>query len=56
VILIGGAEERPLDEDSLRGIASEMHSSGAGSREIMDRLVMEHGAPRNLAYRLAHEE
>ena len=56
VILIGGAEERPLDEDSLRGIASEMHSSGAGSREIMDHLVMEHGAPRNLAYRLAHEE
>jgi 16S rRNA (cytidine1402-2'-O)-methyltransferase len=56
VILIGGAEERPLDEESLRVIASEMHSSGAGSREIMDRLVMEHGAPRNLAYRLAHEE
>ena len=56
VILIGGAEERPLDEESLRVIASDLHTSGAGSREIMERLVMEHGAPRNLAYRLAHEE
>ena len=56
VILVGGAEDLPLDEESLRAIASEMHSAGTGSREIMDRLVMEHGAPRNLAYRLAHKE
>lgn len=56
VILVGGGEDVPLDEESLRAIAREMHSAGSGPREIVDRLVMEHGARRNLAYRLAHEE
>jgi 16S rRNA (cytidine1402-2'-O)-methyltransferase len=56
VILIGGAEEKPLDENSLREIARELQSAGASSRDIQDRLVHEHGAPRNVAYRLAHEE
>jgi 16S rRNA (cytidine1402-2'-O)-methyltransferase len=56
VILIGGAEEKALDENSLRDIARELQSAGSPPREIQDRLVTEHGAPRNLAYRLAHEE
>ena len=56
VILIGGAEEKPLDENSLREIARELQSAGASSRDVQDRLVHEHGAPRNVAYRLAHEE
>ncbi len=56
VILIGGAEEKPLDEESLREIARELQASGSSPRDIQDRLVTEHGAPRNLAYRLAHEE
>ena len=56
VILIGGAEEKTLDENSLREVARELQSAGSQPREIQDRLVTEHGAPRNLAYRLAHEE
>jgi 16S rRNA (cytidine1402-2'-O)-methyltransferase len=56
VILIGGASEHQPDESSLRDIARELHESGASSREIQDRLTNEHGASRNIAYRLAHEE
>ena len=56
VILIGGGSERQPDESSLRDIARELHTSGASAREIQDRLTNEHGASRNVAYRLAHEE
>lgn len=56
VILIGGAEEKPLDEKTLRDIARGLQSSGASPRDIQDRLIHEHGASRNVAYRLAHEE
>jgi 16S rRNA (cytidine1402-2'-O)-methyltransferase len=56
VILIGGAEEKELDEDSLRDIASGLRKNGASPRDIQEQLIAEHGAPRNLAYRLAHAE
>jgi 16S rRNA (cytidine1402-2'-O)-methyltransferase len=56
VILIGGAEEKEIDEDALRDIAGHLRKSGASSREIQEQLIAEHGAARNLAYRLAHEE
>lgn len=56
VILIGGGSEQQPDESSLRDIARELHTSGASAREIQDRLTNEHGASRNVAYRLAHEE
>ena len=56
VILIGGAQATALDEDALGALAREMRADGASSRDVMERLMSEHGAPRNLAYRLAHEE
>jgi 16S rRNA (cytidine1402-2'-O)-methyltransferase len=56
VILVGGGEEKTLDEEALREIARDLQSAGTSSRDIQDRLVMQHGAPRNLAYNLAHEE
>lgn len=56
VILIGGGIEHQPDESSLRDIARELHATGASAREIQDRLANEHGASRNVAYRLAHEE
>ena len=56
VILIGGAEERELDENALRDIARELRQGGSSPRDIQDRLTNEHGASRNVAYRLAHEE
>lgn len=56
VILIGGMEVQPPDEDSLDSIARNMQAEGMSAREIADKLTKEHGASRNLAYRLAHRE
>jgi 16S rRNA (cytidine1402-2'-O)-methyltransferase len=56
VILIGGATEEKLDEDALRSAAREMLSDGASARDTVDHLISRYGAPRNLAYKLAHEE
>ena len=56
VILIGAAPEQQIDENTLRDVAREMQTSGVSAREIQDRLMNEHGASRNVAYRLAHEE
>lgn len=56
VILIGGAAEEKLDEDALRSAAREMLADGASARDTVDHLISRYGAPRNLAYRLAHEE
>jgi 16S rRNA (cytidine1402-2'-O)-methyltransferase len=56
VILIGGAAEEKLDEEALRSAALEMLAGGASARDTVDHLISRYGAPRNLAYRLAHEE
>lgn len=56
VILIGGATEEKLDEDAMRAAAREMLSEGASARDTVDHLISRYGAPRNLAYKLAHEE
>ncbi|HVF40302.1 MAG TPA: SAM-dependent methyltransferase, partial [Gemmatimonadaceae bacterium] len=56
VILISGAADIELSEDAMREQVSRLRDSGATSRDIIDRLISEFGAPRNLAYRLAHEE
>ena len=42
------------DEDTLRQLAAELLESGQAPRDVMRSLVDEHGAPRNLAYKLAH--
>ena len=56
VLVIEGAGEsgQAPGEDALRTQAEALRQSGARSREVMAALV-EAGAPRNLAYRLAHE-
>lgn len=56
VILIGGAEEKEVDEEGVRDVAQTLRAQGTSSREIQERLIAEHGVSRNLAYRLAHEE
>jgi 16S rRNA (cytidine1402-2'-O)-methyltransferase len=56
VILIGPAAPESLSEDSLRDAAASMRKAGLSARDCVERLMSEHGAPRNLAYRLAHEE
>ena len=56
VILMGAAAQEKLSEDELRQFAQQLSKDGLSPRQIMERLMAEHGAGRNLAYRLAHEE
>jgi hypothetical protein len=56
VILIDGAQPQTTSEDELRTVAHQMRASGSSARDIVELLTAELGAPRNLAYRLAHEE
>ena len=55
VILIGGAHEETLDEDEMRAAIKRMLADGLSARDCVERLMSRYGAPRNLAYRLAHE-
>ena len=54
VIVVAGATDVPLDEESLRVRATALRAEGASARDIQHALAAA-GAPRNLAYRLAHE-
>jgi len=55
VIVLEGLAPAPLAEDELRSRARTLRASGFTARDIAATLVREDGAPRNLAYRLAHE-
>ena len=54
VLVIGGAEEREVSEKDLTAAASALRSAGKEAREVMQHLVTELGASRNVAYRIAH--
>lgn len=55
VILVEGRPGLEIDEGQLQIRARELRAQGYSSREVASTLQSEHGAPRNLAYRLAHE-
>jgi 16S rRNA (cytidine1402-2'-O)-methyltransferase len=55
VLVIGGAPDQPIDEPTLRDQAVALGREGLSPREVMRVLMEQHRAPRNLAYRLAHE-
>jgi len=55
VILISGAPSEDISEEFLSEEAKRLRDAGTSPREIVDWLISRHGAPRNLAYRLAHE-
>ena len=55
VIVIAGETPTEIGEDELRARALELRAEGRSAREIVSALTAELGAPRNLAYRLAHE-
>jgi 16S rRNA (cytidine1402-2'-O)-methyltransferase len=56
VIVIAGAEAPPsVTEDELRARAAALRAEGRSARDVAAALTAELGAPRNLAYRLAHE-
>jgi 16S rRNA (cytidine1402-2'-O)-methyltransferase len=56
VVLIAGGTASPLDEAVARKHVRSLRKQGASAREIMQALTVEHGVPRNTAYRLVHEE
>ena len=53
VVVIAGAAPRAISESQLTDLAEQMRESGKTSREVMIRL-RSMGAPRNLAYKIAH--
>ena len=53
VIVVAGGEDAPMDETALNAEADRMRAAGASARDIQHALAAS-GAPRNLAYRLAH--
>lgn len=54
VLVIAGAERKPVDETELSETARQLRAEGNAAREVMDYLVSALGAPRNVAYRIAH--
>jgi 16S rRNA (cytidine1402-2'-O)-methyltransferase len=54
IVLAGAAVESPTEE-GLAAIAAALRTDGRSARDIVNELVLAHGASRNLAYRLAHE-
>ncbi len=55
VLVIAGGTVEVASEDALRERASALRSSGLSARDVVRVLIEESNAPRNLAYRLAHE-
>jgi 16S rRNA (cytidine1402-2'-O)-methyltransferase len=55
VIVIAGVIPAAVSEDELRARAVALRAEGRSARDVAAALSAELGAPRNLAYRLAHE-
>jgi 16S rRNA (cytidine1402-2'-O)-methyltransferase len=55
VLLVAGAEAPEMDEAMLRARAAELRGDGLSARDVARVLTEESHAPRNVAYRLAHE-
>jgi 16S rRNA (cytidine1402-2'-O)-methyltransferase len=55
VLLVGGAPPVVVDEAALRAEAARLRSTGMSARDIVHVLMESAHAPRNLAYRIAHE-
>ncbi|MFL5524208.1 MAG: 16S rRNA (cytidine(1402)-2'-O)-methyltransferase, partial [Gemmatimonadaceae bacterium] len=56
VIVVAGAQKAVIAESELTDVARKLKGSGKPPREIMNHLVSELGAARNLAYKIAHED
>ena len=55
VLVIAGAEKAHASESELSDAARKLRASGNSPRDVMEHLMSGLGAPRNLAYKLAHE-
>jgi 16S rRNA (cytidine1402-2'-O)-methyltransferase len=56
VLVIEGGPAPIVTEHELSDAAAQLRASGKAPRDVMDHLVSALGAPRNLAYRIAHED
>ena len=54
VILMEGREPGRMGDAELEHLAAGLIRAGSSPRDVMNRLITEHGAARNTAYRLAH--
>jgi 16S rRNA (cytidine1402-2'-O)-methyltransferase len=55
VLVIAGAEKATVSESELSDAARKLRASGNSPRDVMEHLMSGLGAPRNVAYKLAHE-
>ena len=55
IVIAGSSIPTGASEDQLRARAMALRAEGRSARDIAAVLSAELGAPRNLAYRLAHE-
>jgi 16S rRNA (cytidine1402-2'-O)-methyltransferase len=55
VIFLEGRRESGVDTERLTEAARALRAQGLSSRDVAAALQSEYGAPRNLAYELAHE-
>jgi 16S rRNA (cytidine1402-2'-O)-methyltransferase len=55
VLVIAGAEKSAVSEGELSDAARKLRASGNSPRDVMEHLMSDLGAPRNLAYKLAHQ-
>jgi 16S rRNA (cytidine1402-2'-O)-methyltransferase len=56
LVISGAADDAELSEGDLARAARQGRDDGLTSRDIMQHLVKDLGAPRNLAYKIAHGE
>lgn len=55
IVIEGGEMRQAASDEELRARAGELRAGGASARDIAAALAAELGAPRNVAYRIAHE-
>jgi 16S rRNA (cytidine1402-2'-O)-methyltransferase len=55
VLVIAGAEKAAASESELSDAARKLRADGNSPRDVMEHLMSGLGAPRNLAYKLAHQ-
>jgi 16S rRNA (cytidine1402-2'-O)-methyltransferase len=55
VLVVSGAEAKKMSEGDLTAAAAELRAAGKSPRDVMEHLMSVLDAPRNAAYRIAHQ-
>jgi 16S rRNA (cytidine1402-2'-O)-methyltransferase len=56
VLLVAGADHPEVNESDLTAVSARLRAAGKSAREVTEHLISDLRAPRNLAYRIAHEK